>query len=55
MKVSINSPSGEGGGTDTKFSWLDLSPINVSINSPSGEGGGAMQKEQPFDTEQSFH
>ena len=39
--VSINSPSGEGGGgfqleTPSDVGWLE----NVSINSPSGEGGG---------------
>ena len=37
MTVSINSPSGEGGGLKDR----DGSPGHqVSINSPSGEGGG---------------
>ena len=38
-KVSINSPSGEGGGSGLNFVFAQLIPT-VSINSPSGEGGG---------------
>ena len=39
--VSINSPSGEGGG-ESKINSLCLQLSKVSINSPSGEGGGSM-------------
>mgnify|MGYP001092407180 CR=1 FL=1 len=38
LMVSINSPSGEGGGG--KKIQLSPQPKIVSINSPSGEGGG---------------
>ena len=38
IEVSINSPSGEGGGPVENL--FPLNAHKVSINSPSGEGGG---------------
>ena len=40
QEVSINSPSGEGGGLVGSGSARAEIPL-VSINSPSGEGGGS--------------
>jgi hypothetical protein len=40
--VSINSPSGEGGGK-VMFHLCKSTCRGVSINSPSGEGGGKEQ------------
>ena len=40
--VSINSPSGEGGGLSVEIHEHNYSC--VSINSPSGEGGGVMSE-----------
>ena len=40
--VSINSPSGEGGGADMIIVRHVRYHENVSINSPSGEGGGSQ-------------
>ena len=42
--VSINSPSGEGGGYSRRNPLLVGLPA-VSINTPSGEGGGSCNKE----------
>ncbi len=39
LQVSINSPSGEGGGNQIREIKVKLRE-KVSINSPSGEGGG---------------
>ena len=41
LNVSINSPSGEGGGRLSKVRMVFT--IQVSINSPSGEGGGGRR------------
>ena len=42
-KVSISSPSGEGGGPPFCF-VLPCDYLSVSISSPSGEGGGEATK-----------
>ena len=41
--VSINSPSGEGGGLQEELYEIDEIYKEVSINSPSGEGGGKIE------------
>ena len=43
--VSINSPSGEGGGKKPSEMGLHKGSLQVSINSPSGEGGGNQIRE----------
>ena len=53
-KVSISSPSSEGGGVSfmTYLQGYD----NVSISSPSSEGGGWISLDHPTETAgQSFH
>ena len=46
MIVSINSPSGEGGGPFVGQSE-EGGCLLVSINSPSGEGGGFLLRQRP--------